>query len=118
VLARAVGLWGVALSTLVTDVVMLAGALPMIVASAAGTTTRALLWSILRPFAPAVVVGAGVLVGLARWWEPHTLPTLALLGALWLVLAGAALWRFGLAESERTQFGREFLHRRAVPVDI
>jgi O-antigen/teichoic acid export membrane protein len=118
VLARAVGLWGVAVSTLVTDVVMLAGALPLIVAPAAGTTTAALLRSILRPLAPALVVAAVVLIGLARWWEPDTLLSLALLGALWLVLAAAAIWRFGLGDSERAQFGREFLQRRPATVDL
>jgi O-antigen/teichoic acid export membrane protein len=119
VLARAVGLWGVALSTLVTDVVMLVGALPLIVAPAAGTTTTALVRSILRPFAPALAVAAIVLVGLAHWWDPQTLLSLALLGGIWLVLAAAAIWRFGLAEGERAQFGREFLQRRPpVTVDI
>jgi O-antigen/teichoic acid export membrane protein len=118
ILARTVGLWGVAVSTLVTDVVMLAGALPLIVAPAAGTTTAALLRSILRPLAPALVVAAVVLIGLARWWEPDTLFSLALLGALWLVLAAAAIWRFGLGDGERAQFGREFLQRRPATVDL
>jgi O-antigen/teichoic acid export membrane protein len=117
-LARLVGLWGVAVSTLVTDLVMLGVVLPWIVAPAAETTTLALLRSILRPFAPVLAAAAVVLVGLARWWSPHTLLSLAVLGAIWLVIAGGAIWRFGLAAGERAQFGREFWQRRPVTADL
>jgi O-antigen/teichoic acid export membrane protein len=117
-LARLVGLWGVAVSTLVTDLVMLAVVLPWIVAPAAETKTLALLRSILRPFAPVLAAAAVVLVALARWWSPHTLLSLAVLGAIWLVVAGGAIWRFGLAAGERAQFGREFWQRRPVTADL
>jgi O-antigen/teichoic acid export membrane protein len=113
-LASIVGLWGVAVSTLATDLAMLAVVLPWIVAPAAGTTTGVFVRSILRPFAPAFAAAVVVLVGLGRWWAPDTLVSLAPLGALWLVVATAAIWRFGLAEGERAQFGREFLQRRPV----
>jgi O-antigen/teichoic acid export membrane protein len=117
-LARLVGLWGVAVSTLVTDVVMLAFVLPWIVAPAAGTTLGRLVRAILRPFAPALAAASLVLVGVARWWSPHTLFSLAWLGALWLAVAAAAIWRFGLADAERAQFGREFWQRRPVAADL
>lgn len=117
-LARIVGLWGVAVSTLVTDLVMLVWVLPWNVAPAAGTTSGVLMRSILRPFAPALAAGAVVLVGLARWWEPDTLLSLALLGAVWVVVAAAAIWRFGIADEERAQFGREFWQRRPAAVEV
>jgi O-antigen/teichoic acid export membrane protein len=113
-LAWAWGLWGVALSTLVTDIVMLAWVVPRIAAPAAGTSSGALARATLRPLLPALAVAAVVLVGVARLWSPDTLVALAPLGALWLVLAAAAIWRFGLAADERSQFARELL-RRASP---
>jgi hypothetical protein len=61
---------------------------------------------------PAVAAALVVLVGLARWWSPQTLATLAVLGVVWTVVGGLALWRFGLAESERAQFQRSFLRLR------
>jgi O-antigen/teichoic acid export membrane protein len=110
------GLWGVALSTLVTDLVMLGWVVPRIVAPAAATSSGALARAVLRPLVPALGVAAIVLVGIARWWHPDTLVELAPLGALWLVLAAAAIWRYGLAPSERAQFGREFWRRS--PADV
>jgi hypothetical protein len=67
--------------------------------------------TIMRPVAPALAVAALVLVGLARWWHPDTLLALAPLGALWAVLAAAAIWRLGLGADERTQLGRELWRR-------
>jgi O-antigen/teichoic acid export membrane protein len=107
------GLWGVALSTLVTDLAMLAWVVPKIAAPAAETSSGSLVRATLRPLVPALVVAAVVLVGVARWWHPDTLVALAPLGALWTVLAAAAIWRFGLAPDERAQFGREFWRRRS-----
>jgi hypothetical protein len=40
---------------------------------------------------------------------------LAPLGALWALVAGAAIWWFGLALDERAQFSREF-RRGGAPV--
>jgi O-antigen/teichoic acid export membrane protein len=115
VLAWTVGLWGVALSTLVTDLLLLAWIVPAIAAPAAGVGGSAIVRAILRPVAPTLAVAAVVLVGLARWWHPDTLIALAPLGALWTVLAAAAIWRFGLAPEERAQLGRELWRRpRAV----
>jgi hypothetical protein len=63
------------------------------------------------------VAAALVLVVVARLWDPQTLLMLVPLGALWAAVAGALLWRFGLAAQERAQFGREFgLKRAAAPV--
>jgi O-antigen/teichoic acid export membrane protein len=112
------GLWGVALSTLVTDLVMLAWVVPRIAAPAAGTSSGMLVRATLRPAAPALAVAAVVLVGIARWWQPETLLALAPLGALWMVLAAAAIWRLGLAADERAQFGRQFWRRSSTAVAV
>jgi O-antigen/teichoic acid export membrane protein len=117
-LAWAWGLWGVALSTLVTDLLMLAWVVPKIAAPAASASSGALAGAPLRPAGPALAVAAVVLVGIARWWQPDTLLSLVPLGALWTVAAAAAIWRFGLAADERAQLGRELWRRPPVAVAV
>jgi O-antigen/teichoic acid export membrane protein len=117
VLAWTVGLWGVALSTLVTDVLMLLYVVPRMAAPAAAAPGRALYGAVLRPVAPALLAAAVVLVGIARWWAPQTLAALVPLGALWAVVAGVVLWRYGLARDERLQFRGRLLRGRAVPLE-
>jgi O-antigen/teichoic acid export membrane protein len=112
------GLWGVALATLVTDLAMLAWVVPRIAAPAAGTSSAALVRATLRPAVPALAVAVVVLVGVARWWNPHTLIALAPLGVLWVVVAAAAIWRVGLAADERAQLGREFWRRPSAAVAV
>jgi len=114
-LAWLIGLWGVALSTLVTDVLALLYIVPRYAAPSAGTTSRELARAMVRPVVPALAVAAVVLVGLARVWQPDTLLALAPLGALWTVAAGAAMWRFGLDASERARLGRELGARSRGP---
>jgi O-antigen/teichoic acid export membrane protein len=113
VLAWTWGIWGVALSTLVTDIVALAWIVPRIAAPAASIPARSLVRAGARPVVPALIAAAVVLVGVARLWDPQTLLALTPLGLLWAVVAAALLWRFGLAASERAQFAREFWWRRA-----
>ena len=106
------GIWGVALSTLVTDVLALAWIVPQIVAPAALIPVSKIVRALGRPIVPALVAAVVVLVGVARVWEPRTLFALVPLGALWVFVAGATIWRFGLAQNERSQFMRELLRRR------
>lgn len=119
VLAWTVGLWGVAVSTLVTDVLMFAWVVPRIGAPAATASTWDMVRAIVRPVLPGLAAAALVLVALARWWRPETLVALVPLGALWALVAGVAIWRFGLAARERAQFRGQFLRpvAAAVPVD-
>jgi len=117
VLAWAVGMWGVALSTLVTDAVALCWLLPRMAAPAAGTTTGELVRVSLRPVLPALVAAAVVLVAGARLWTPRTMPELVPLGATWAIVGSLAIWRFGLSQDERRRLGR-VLGRRPRPVPI
>ena len=112
VLAWAWGIWGVAFSTLVTDLVALAWIVPRYAAPAAGTSSRALLGALVRPAVPALVVAGAVLVALARSWHPGTLLALAPLGALWAVAAAAAMLAFGLTAEQRAALWNELTRRR------
>ena len=111
VLAWTWGLPGVAVSTLVTDAAMLVWLVPRIAAPAATTSSIVLLRSLWRPVVPAGVAAVAVLVLLARVWEPRTLAAFVPFGLVWAVVAGAAIWRFGLAAAERDLFRRELWRR-------
>jgi O-antigen/teichoic acid export membrane protein len=118
VLAWTWGIQGVAVSTLVTDAAMLVYLVPRIAAPAASATSGELLRAMWRPAAPAVASAALVLVAVARIWEPQTLLQLVPLGALWVVVAGGLIWRFGLAPPERDRFRHELWRGGAAPVEI
>jgi O-antigen/teichoic acid export membrane protein len=120
VLAWTWGLPGVAVSTLVTDAAMLAWLVPRVAAPAATTSSLVLLRAAWRPVLPAAVAALAVLVLLARAWEPRTLLAFVPFGLVWTAVAGAAIWQFGLAASERELFRRELWRGRvtASPVEL
>ena len=106
VLAWTVGLWGVAVSTLVTD----AAALVLVIrvaAPIAGSTAGDLARASARPVLPAAAAAALVLVAAPRVWTPQTLLELVPLGAAWAVVATLAIWRYGLSTDERAQLARQ-----------
>jgi O-antigen/teichoic acid export membrane protein len=105
------GTWGVAASTLFTDLVVFAYIVPRIAAPASGASTATLLRAISRPVLPALAVAAVVLVALARVWKPETLLTVAVLGAIWVVPAALAIWRFGFDDQQRSGLRRELTQR-------
>jgi len=106
-LASTVGIWGVALSTLVTDVAVLLYIVPALVAPAASLRVAAFARAAFRPLLPAAAAALLVLVGAARLTEPDTLLGLLPLGLAWSLACGFALWRFGFDESERATIGRQ-----------
>jgi O-antigen/teichoic acid export membrane protein len=116
VLAWTWGLPGVAVSTLVTDAAMLIWIVPRIAAPAATTSSLVLLRALWRPVLPAGVAAAGVLVLLARAWEPRTLLAFVPFGLVWAAAAGMAIWCFGFAAAERDMFRRELWRGRAAAV--
>jgi O-antigen/teichoic acid export membrane protein len=113
VLVKAVGIWGVALATLVTDLGVLLYVVPVLAAPAAGISVGAVAQSALRPFLPAAVVAVPVLGLAARAVDPDTLLELIPFGAVWIVLCSAAIWRFGLDAGEREVLGRTVRGRRS-----
>jgi O-antigen/teichoic acid export membrane protein len=115
VLAETVGLWGVALATLVTDLAVLVYVVPVLAAPAAALSAGTFARAALRPLLPALAAAAAVLVLTARALEPDTLLELFPLGVAWLVACGFAIWRFGLDGEERAVLGRTVRGGRPVP---
>jgi O-antigen/teichoic acid export membrane protein len=112
VLARAVGIWGVAAATLVTEIAIVL-VLPWLVLLPDDPGWRDLLRSWLRPVAPALVVALPLFLGAAAAYDPGTLAKLAPLGVAWVALGGAATWRFGLSAGERDAITRKLRGRDA-----
>jgi O-antigen/teichoic acid export membrane protein len=106
-LASTVGIWGVALSTLLTDVAVLLYVVPVLVAPAASIGVATFAWATLKPVIPGAAAALVVLVGIARIAQPDTLLELLPLGVVWALVCGWALWRFGLDPEERAGLGRE-----------
>ncbi len=102
------GIWGVALSTLVTDAAMFVWVVPRYAAPAAGLRVRSILLAIARPMLPAFAGAALVLVGVARLWEPHSLFLLGLLGCVWVAVAAPLMWWLGFSADERRAVWRVF----------
>jgi O-antigen/teichoic acid export membrane protein len=117
-LAATVGVWGVAVSTLVTDVAALLWIVPRIAAPAAETRGRSLYMATLGPAGPGLLAGVVVFAVVARLWSPATLLSLVPLGLLWLAVGGAAVWRFGLDARERSRLAEVLVARRATPAQV
>lgn len=99
-LLEAVGLWGVALATLVADCALVLYVVPRLAAPAAGITPGAFARATLRPLLPAAAAGIP-LVAVARAFDTDSLLTLAPIGVGWVALCALAIWRFGLDPGER-----------------
>jgi O-antigen/teichoic acid export membrane protein len=106
VLATTIGTWGVALATLLAEVAVLALALPLWVFRAVGLRTRGVARALVRPALPACAVAA-LVFGVARQVDADTLLELVPVGAAWLVLASAAVWRLGLSADDRRFFSQQ-----------
>ena len=109
-LAETVGLWGVALATVVTEGIAALVVIPLLVGRGTGLDPAALARAALRPLVPALAVALVVLVGLARAVDADTMLELALVGVVWTLSCGAALWAFGLDGAER-----DAVRRRIAP---
>jgi O-antigen/teichoic acid export membrane protein len=101
VLARTVGLWGVALATVVTESVATLVFMPRLLHASSDVGYRALAASAMRPIVPALLAAALVLGAFARVLDPQTLLQLVPVGVLWVVVFAPAVWFFGLDRRER-----------------
>jgi O-antigen/teichoic acid export membrane protein len=111
-MAYTVGLWGVAASTLVTDLAVLIFVIPRLIAPVSDVGTRDLVKAMGRPLLPALLAGAVVLGLLGRLYPGHRLLEFVPLSVLWVVVCGGVLWRYGFNETERHRFAKEIFGRR------
>ena len=100
-LAWTVGIWGVALATLLVDVALIAYIVPALAAPAAATRVGDLVRAMTRPVVPAFVAGIVVLLGVGSFGDQDSLLELLPLGCLWALTCGLAVWRFGFDGDER-----------------
>ena len=103
-LALSVGIWGVALSTLLVNTASIF-LVQRLAARASGLSARSLVWAAARPLPPAFI--AGLLVfGAGRALDADELPTAAAVGIVWIVVGCYAIWRLGLDDGMRRALRR------------
>jgi O-antigen/teichoic acid export membrane protein len=110
-LASIVGLWGVALGTLVTELVATLVLVPWLAARASDLSYAEVARAAARPLAPALPLAGAVLVGIARAYDPDDLLSLVPLGLLWVAAFAPLVWRFGLSAEERRALTRQLRRR-------
>jgi O-antigen/teichoic acid export membrane protein len=121
ILAFAVGIWGVALATVVTESAATLVFIPRLVRASSGIDYRALAAASLRPLIPALGAAGLVLVAFARAYDPQTVLQLVPVGVLWVLVFAPAVWFLGLDGRERglvtSRLGLPRLGRRQVVVE-
>ena len=117
VLAFTVGIWGVALATLLVDVALLVYVIPALAAPAAATRAVDLARGMLRPVPPALAAAVVVLGGVGSVGDQDTLLELLPLGCLWALACGLVVWRFGFDRNERALVSRQLLRPPAAAVE-
>ncbi len=113
-LALWVGLWGVALATLVTETLSVTVVLPYLLRRESSASLRALAAAWLRPVGLGALAAIPTLLLLGRLLDVDTLLEFIGVGVCWLALYGALIWRFAMGESERRTITEAF--GRASPV--
>lgn len=107
VLASLVGIWGVALATLVTEAVATAVVTPLLVRRETGLGIGPLARAWLRPIVLAAIAALPTLVA-ARLLAIDSLLEFTAVAAVWALVYGAVFWRWGLDERERATLQRAF----------
>ncbi len=110
-LAATVGIWGVALATLVTEALFFTVAVPLLVRQSGAIEVSTLMGAWARPVVLAGLAASATLVP-ARLLGADSFLELGLAGAAWTAAFGALILRFGLEESERRGLANAFLRRR------
>jgi len=109
-LARSLGVWGVALATLIVESALLI-LVPFVAFDDEEGSRRSLALAWLRPVVPAGLAGIVVLGGLGRAFAPTDLAELVPIGIAWGVVWGLVTWRFGLDANERDAIARRLRRR-------
>jgi O-antigen/teichoic acid export membrane protein len=103
-----VGIWGVAVATLITEALSAVVVLPYLLRRESSASPLALLAAWLPPVGLGVLAALPTLVALGRLLEIDTLPAFVGVGLCWLALYSALVWRFAMREPERRTVSEAF----------
>jgi O-antigen/teichoic acid export membrane protein len=112
-----VGIWGVAVATLITEALSAVVVLPYLLRRESSASAPALAAAWLRPVGLGRVAAVPTLIALGRLLEVDTLAAFVGVGLCWLVLYGALVWRFALRDQERRTIGDAFGRGSAAVVE-
>ena len=107
-LALWVGLWGVALATLVTEAASVTVVLPYLLRRESAVSLRGLALAGARPIALGALAAIPTLLVAGLLFDIDTLVEFAGVGLCWLVLYSALVWRFAMHEPERRTISEAF----------
>lgn len=107
-LALWVGLWGVALATLITEAVSVIVVLPYLLRRESSVSLRALAVAWLRPVGFGALAAIPTLLVPGRIFDVDTLMEFVGVGLCWLALFSALVWRYVMREPERRTIGEAF----------
>ena len=110
-LALWVGLWGVAVATLITETVSTAFVIPWLLRRESTLSLRSLALAWLRPVVLGGVAAVPTLLALGRLLDVDTLYEFVGVGLVWLAVYSALVWWFAMREPERRTI-REAFGRR------
>jgi O-antigen/teichoic acid export membrane protein len=103
-----VGIWGVAVATLVTEALSAVAVLPYLLRRESSATASALAAAWLRPVGLGLIAAIPTLIALGRLLEIDTLAAFVGVGLCWLALYAALVWRFAMRDTEKRTIGDAF----------
>jgi O-antigen/teichoic acid export membrane protein len=112
-----VGIWGVAVATLITEALSAVVVLPYLLRRESSASALALAAAWLRPVGLGLLAAVPTLIALGRLLEIDTLAAFVGVGICWLVLYGGLVWRFALRDPERRTIGDAFGRGSATVVE-
>jgi O-antigen/teichoic acid export membrane protein len=103
-----VGLWGVAVATLITEAVSAVVVLPYLLRRESSASAAVLAAAWLRPVLLGAVAALPTLIALGRLIEIDNLVEFTGVGVCWLALYSALVWRFVMHDPERRTISDAF----------
>ena len=112
-----VGIWGVAVATLITEALSTVIVLPYLLRRESSASLLALAAAWLRPVGLGLLAAVPTLIALGRLLEIDTLVSFMAVGLCWLALYSALAWRFAMRDQERRTIGDAFGRGSAAVVE-
>jgi O-antigen/teichoic acid export membrane protein len=112
-----VGIWGVAVATLITEAVSTVIVLPYLLRRESSASVLALAAAWLRPVGLGFLAAVPTLIALGRLLAIDTLVSFVGVGLCWLALYSALVWRFAMRDPERRTISDAFGRGSAAVVE-